>query len=147
MTPQEKLQIAAEVAALNAEYWYEVDRNKGARAHEFFVEDGVYTTTQKRRVGRPAIIEFYQGRQAREQTRTARHVITNQRVVVQDADNATGDWVLMLHAADGEPVLPSVPAILIADVHDVCRREADGQWRYVSRTIAPVFKSDAPTTG
>lgn len=147
MTPQEKLTIAAEVAALNAEYWYEVDRQKGVRAHEFFVEDGVFTTSLQQRSGRAAILSYYQGRQARPKARTARHVITNQRVVVQDADNATGDWILLLHAADGEPVLPSEPAIMIADVHDVCRRGADGRWRYVSRTIQAVFKSSTPTTG
>ena len=147
MTPQEKLTIAAEITALNADYWYEVDRQKGAKAHEFFVEDGVFTTSLQQRSGRAAIIEYYQGRQARPKARTARHVITNQRVVVQDADNATGDWILLLHAADGEPVLPSEPAIMIADVHDVCRRGADGRWRYVSRKISAVFKSDTPTTG
>ena len=147
MTPQETLNIAAEITALNAEYWYEVDRQKGVRAHEFFVEDGVFTTSLQQRSGRVAILAYYQGRQARPKARTARHVITNQRVVVQDADNATGDWILLLHAADGEPVLPSEPAIMIADVHDVCRRGSDGRWRYVSRTIQAVFKSSTPTTG
>ena len=147
MTPQEKLNIASEIAALNADYWYEVDRQKGVSAHEFFTEDGVFTTSLQTRTGRDAIVAYYEGRQARTQTRTARHVITNQRVVVQDADHATGDWILMLHAADGEPVLPSRPAIMVADVHDVCLRGDDGRWRYVSRTITAVFKSDTPTTG
>ena len=89
MTPQEKQQVAAEIETLNVDYWLEVDRRQGARAHEFFVEDGVFTTSLKSRTGRAAIKEFYQGRKAREEVRTARHVIANQRVVVQDADNAT----------------------------------------------------------
>ncbi|MES2184881.1 MAG: nuclear transport factor 2 family protein [Pseudomonadota bacterium] len=147
MTAQEKLQIAAEIADLNVEYWYDVDRRNGAGAHGFYTEDGVFTTSLKSRTGQAAIQAFYQGRQAGEKARTARHVITNQRVLVQDTDNATSDWILLLHAADGAPVLPSVPAIMIADVHDVCRRGADGCWRYRSRTISAVFKSDTPTTG
>jgi hypothetical protein len=147
MTALEKLQIAAEIAALNVEYWFEVDRNNGQRAHEFYTVNGVLTTSLKSRTGQAAIQAFYQGRQARDDVRTARHVIANQRVLVQDEDNATMDWLLLLHAADGEPVLPSVPAIMIADVHDVCQRGADGRWRYQSRTISAVFKSDTPTTG
>jgi len=147
MTPQEKWHIAAEIETLNVEYWLDVDRHQGTQAHAFFVEDGVFTTSLKSRTGRAAIMGFYQGRQAREKVRTARHVITNQLVVVQDADHATGDWILLLHAADGAPVLPSQPAIMIADVHDVCQRGADGHWRYVSRTITAIFKSDTPTTG
>ncbi len=147
MTPQEKWHIVAEIETLNVEYWLDVDRHHGIKAHEFFVEGGVFTTSLKSRIGRAAIMEFYQGRQAREKVRTARHVITNQRVVVQDANNATGDWILLLHAADGAPVLPSEPAIMIADVYDVCQRDADGHWRYVSRTITAIFKSGTPTTG
>jgi hypothetical protein len=147
MTPSEERNAAVEIAALNVDYWWEVDRHEGACAHEFFTEDGVFTTSMKSRTGHAEIAEFYRGRQSRGTPRTARHVIANERVRVQDADNATSDWILLLHAADGEPVLPSRPAIMIADVHDVCRRDADGRWRYRSRRIAAVFKSDTPTTG
>jgi hypothetical protein len=147
MTPLERWLVAAEVSALNVDYWWEVDRREGARAHEFFTMDGVFTTSMKSRTGHAEIADFYRGRQSRGVTRTARHVIANERVSVQDADNATSDWLLLLHAADGEPVLPSRPAIMIADVHDVCRRDADGRWRYRSRSIGAVFKSDVPTTG
>ena len=147
MTSQDHMLIAYEIAALNADYWHEVDHHKGAKAHEFFFDDGVFTTSLQQRTGRAAIMAFYNGRQARPAPRTARHIVSNQRVAVQDRDNATSDWILSLHAADGEPVLPSSPAIMIADVHDVCQRDADGRWRYRSRTIVAVFKSDTPTTG
>ncbi len=147
MTPSEQRDIAADIAALNIDYWFEVDRHQGARAHTFFTEDGVFTTSLKSRAGHAEIAAFYTGRQSRGAVRTARHVVANERVRVADADNATADWILLLHAADGAPVLPSLPAIMIADVHDVCRRGADGRWRYRSRTITAVFKSDTPTTG
>jgi ketosteroid isomerase-like protein len=147
MTSQEKQLIASEVKTFNAEYWYEVDRNKGQRAHEYFTDDGVYTTTIKSRKGHAAIREFYDDRQVREASRTSRHIISNERVTVINANNATCDWILQLHAANGAPVLPSEVAILIGDVHDVLTRHADGEWRYVSRTITPIFKSSTPTTG
>ena len=146
MDPQQTQRIEAEIERLNVDYWYEVDRHDGRDSHLFFVEDGVFTTSIRSRTGRAAIAEFYRGRQD-GRVRTARHVITNLRVRVADADHASCDWILLLYAADGAPVLPSESAIMIADVHDVCRREADGRWRYVSRTLVPVFKSSTPTTG
>ena len=138
--------IERAIERLNANYWFEVDRNEGRRAHEMFVEDGCYTTSMKQRSGRTAIADFYRGRQT-PGPRTARHVATNMRVDVVDRDHASADWILLLYAADGLPVLASEPAIMIADVRDECVRGADGVWRYRSRTIVPVFKSATPTTG
>lgn len=146
MTPLETMLITAQIEALNFNYWLEVDRRDGQNAHSYFVEDGVFTTSLRSRQGRAQIAAFYQGRQA-PGPRTARHVVANHLVTVVDAHNASADWMLLLHAADGAPVLPSEPAIMIADVHDVCRLCDDGQWRYVSRTIRAVFKSQTPTTG
>jgi len=146
MDPSEIARIEAAIERLNVDYWYDVDRLEGRSAHKFYVEDGTFTTSIRPRTGRAEIAAFYRGRQD-GRTRTARHVATNLRVMVLDAANATADWILQLYAADGAPVLPSEPAIMIADVHDVCRLEPDGRWRYVSRTISAVFKSNTPTTG
>lgn len=146
MDIREKLQIQSEIEMLLVDYWYEVDHHWGGAAHEYFTQDGTFTNTVGRaRQGRDEIREFYGSRQSRG-ARVARHVIANLRVEVRDRDNAEADWVLLLYARDGEPVLPSEPAILIADVHDVCVREADGRWRYRARTIRALFKSDTPTT-
>lgn len=146
MDPHDKATIEAAIQRLNVDYWYDVDRLDGRNAHEFFIEGGIFTTSAKSRTGRAEIAAFYRGRQE-GRVRTARHVAANLRVDVLDAAHAIADWILLLHAADGTPILPSEPAIMIADVHDVCRLEADGRWRYVSRTISAVFKSDTPTTG
>lgn len=146
MTPPERLNIASEITALNAAYWHEVDRKNGANAHDFFINDGLFTTSLRRIAGKTELIAYYQWRQAREKSRTTRHLIANEYVQVQDADHATADWILILHAADGEPVLPVRPPVMIADVHDVCVRGADGRWRYASRTITAAFKGDTPTT-
>jgi SnoaL-like domain len=146
MTPVDILLVTSQIEALNAQYWLEVDRRHGAHAHEYFVEDGIYTTTARSRRGRAEIAEFYSSRRELG-PRTSRHVVANHHVVVQDAHHAQADWILLLHAADGSAVLPSEPAILIADVHDVCMLCDDQRWRYVSRSIAAVFKSSTPTTG
>ena len=146
MDPQEKASIEAAIQRLNIDYWYDVDRLDGRNAHEFFIDGGVFTTSARSRTGRAEIAAFYRGRQD-GRMRTARHVVANLRVDVQGARQASADWILLLHAADGAPILPSEPAIMIADVHDACRLDADGRWRYASRTISAVFKSNTPTTG
>jgi hypothetical protein len=96
--------------------------------------------------GREAIRAFYAQRKARG-PRTSRHVISNFRVVVADRYHASTQWVLSLYAADGAPILPSKPPIMLGDVIEELVREADGVWRYKSRTIKAVFRDETPTTG
>jgi hypothetical protein len=142
----DELRIAQELERLNIAFWHDVDSNWGRTAHEFFVEDGAYTTSQKSRRGREAIRTFYAERHDRGD-RVARHLISNFHVTVHDANHATAEWTMCLYAADGVPPLLSEPPILIGAVRDECRREADGRWRYVSRTTRPLFKGSRPTTG
>jgi hypothetical protein len=142
----EKLSIRQEIEARAVDYWYEVDIHEGSRAHEYFTADGVFTSSVKTHSGREAIRAFYAQRKARG-ARTSRHVISNFRVVVADRDRASTQWVLSLYAADGAPILPSKPPIMLADVTEELVREADGLWRYRSRRIQAVFRDDTPTTG
>ncbi|MBL0919946.1 MAG: nuclear transport factor 2 family protein [Hydrogenophaga sp.] len=145
MTPQDIFRISHEIQSALIEYWHDVDTNWGARAHEFYTEDGSYTTSARTRQGRAVIAEFYSSRRDRG-ARISRHLVSNVRVQVQDDTHATCSWVLVLYAADGEPVLTAEVPNLIADCHDVLVREADGQWRCASRRLVPLFKSSTPTT-
>lgn len=146
MDTAERLLVRHEIEARAIDYWHEVDINGGARAHEYFTADGVFTSSVKTHSGREAIEAFYAQRKARG-LRTSRHVISNFRVAVADRDHASTQWVLSLYAADGAPVLPSKPPIMLADVSEELVREPDGVWRYRSRTITAVFRDDTPTTG
>jgi uncharacterized protein (TIGR02246 family) len=142
----ERLLVRHEIEARAIDYWHEVDINDGARAHEYFTADGVFTSSVKAHSGRDAIKAFYAQRKARG-PRTSRHVISNFRVVVADPDHASTQWVLSLYAANGAPILPSKAPIMLADVNEELVREADGVWRYKLRTIKAVFRDDTPTTG
>ena len=146
MDTAERLLVRQEIEARAIDYWHEVDINDGARAHDYFTVDGVFTSSVKTHSGREAIKAFYAQRKARG-PRTSRHVISNFRVVAADRDHASTQWVLSLYAADGAPILPSKPPIMLADVAEEVVREADGVWRYKSRTIKAVFRDDTPTTG
>jgi hypothetical protein len=144
--PIDELRIVQELERLNVAFWRDVDSNWGRTAHEFFTEDGVYTTSQKSRRGRDAIRAFYGDRQERGD-RVARHLIHNFHVTVHDADHATAEWTMCLYAADGVAPLASEPPILIGAVRDECVRGPDGRWLYASRTTTPLFKGSRPTTG
>lgn len=140
------LRIRQELEMLNIAFWRDVDSDWGRNAHEFFTEDGVYTTSHKARKGREAIKGFYTERESRGD-RVARHLIHNFHVIVQDESHATAEWTMCLYAEDGTPPLLSEPPILIGAVTDECVRGADGKWRYASRTTKPLFKGSRPTSG
>jgi hypothetical protein len=139
------LDLIAELSALNVAFWQDVDHNWGRTAHEFFVEEDALYATPDPLEGRQAIRDFYSWREGRG-SRIARHCIVNFHAAPDGDNRATCDWILLLHAADGEPVLPTAPPILIADFRDVCARGADGRWLYESRTLTPIFKGGAPVT-
>jgi len=145
--PIERIQIFREIEDLMIDYWNDVDTNWGRNAHDYYTEDGSYSTSIKTRTGRAAIKEFYASRENRGE-RIARHLVNNHKITIHDRDRVSAVWVLSLFAADGTPVLPSKPAIMMADVHDEVVRGADGRWRYKSRMIKPLFRDfDTPTTG
>jgi hypothetical protein len=100
-------------------------------------------TTRK---GRAEIERFYDARQARGE-RVSRHLVSNHRITIHDRNRASAIWVLSLFAADGKPILPSRPAIMMADVRDDLVRGDDQRWRYRSRVVTPLFRDDTPTTG
>jgi SnoaL-like domain len=146
MDPLERLQILSEIENLSIDYWNDVDTNWGRNAHEYYTEDGSYTTTLQTRTGRAAIKDFYDTREKRGD-RVARHFINNHKITIHDRNRVSAVWILSLFAADGTPVLPSKPAIMIADVHDEIVRGPEGRWLYRSRTIRALFRDDTPTTG
>ena len=141
----ERLQIIREIEDLAIDFWDEVDRNWGKNAHEYFTEDGSYTTSIKTRTGRETIRAFYDSRENRGE-RVARHLINNHKITIHDHDHASAVQILSLFAADGVPVLPSRPAIMMADIHDEILR-VNGRWLYQSRTIKSLFRDETPTTG
>ena len=146
MDTLERLQIIREIEDLLIDYWFDVDTNWGKTAHEFYTEDGRFSTSINTRVGRETIQKFYASREGRGE-RVARHLINNHKITIHDRNRVSAVWILSLFAADGAPVLPSRPAIMMADVYDEVVRGEDGRWRYASRIIKPMFRDDTPTTG
>jgi hypothetical protein len=146
VTPEQRA-LESQVLYMNmVDYWYEVDLHGGAGVSRMYTEDGVFQAGPgKPLVGRAAIEQFYSWRLDRG-ARTSRHVITNFRAVFSDATHASTYCVMMLYAADGKPLLPSVPPIVVADLIDDCVKGADGKWLYAKRDFVPLFMGGtAPT--
>ena len=123
--------------ALNAQFAWLIDHRDGDGVADLFSADGVYDMSDHVYSGRGEIAQFYAIRKARGR-RTARHVFTNLRLEFEQPSLARAVSILTLYAYDGAPPYPAHP-IMISDYQDVLMREADGIWRYRSRTIVPVF--------
>ena len=54
MDTLERLQIIREIEELSIDYWHDADTNWGRNAHEYYTEDGSYTTSLQTRTGRAA---------------------------------------------------------------------------------------------
>lgn len=121
------------------EYWWDVDRDGAGRALEFYTEDCVYLMCDHRMEGHAAIRRYYDYREARG-PRLVRHVVTNLCARALASDRATLDAVLCVYAADGVPVLPSTPPIMIADNSCEFVRGGDGAWRFRVHRITPLFQ-------
>lgn len=138
MDRTQQLLVRLELEALNAEFAYRVDHGPTETVADLFVEHGSYgRTSGERSVGREAIREAYAKRRDHG-VRTARHIFTNLRLTFESDTRVRGTTIQLLFAEDGEPPLPAEP-LAVSDFDDVYVLDADGAWRYESRTIRSVF--------
>jgi hypothetical protein len=144
MTEMDELLITAAVQRLVVKYWNDVDTNWGAEAHLTFTQNGVFDGESMPLEGREQIKGFYDWRKRRGE-RIARHIVNNFWVDIQ-GQRAVAHYVMSIYAADGVPVLPSAPPILISDVTESCVRQADGSWLIERKRFRTLFKSDVPAT-
>lgn len=143
MSMNEELLIRLAVQDRLVDYWWDVDCNDAARAGEFYTPDCVYRMCEHRMDGPAAVRAYYAYRAARG-PRLVRHVLTNLRARVDSGGQATVSGVLTVYAADGRPVLPSAPPILVADNEATFVRGADGAWRMRHHAITALFRGGVP---
>jgi SnoaL-like domain len=124
---------------LETSYWYEVDFNAGTRAHEFYVEDGLFAVGDNQFRGHDKIRAFYAWRLQRGHT-TTRHLLNNLQIARQDGPQVRLTGVLSLYRADGRPPFQGErPPMLVADLSADCVPGDDGVWRYQSHVLRPIF--------
>lgn len=146
MNYQELLAQRYELEALAIDFWHDVDANGGRNAASYYADDALFATSIREYRGRAAIQDFYNRREQRGQ-RVSLHLVQNFRIEPQAPGRVRCQYIMSLFAADGEPPLPSRPAIMVAIAEEIAARQPDGRWLYESRRLKPQFRDDTPTTG
>jgi hypothetical protein len=131
---------------LIADYWADVDENRGHRAHEFYVPDGLYAIGTNRFEGQDKIEAFYTRR--RHGTIGTRHVLSNLRVFGDNPPLARIQGLMSLYRAEaGSPFQGTRPPAMIADFEARCVRGDDTRWRFQSHVLKPfVVGNDMPAS-
>ena len=138
VTPDEAFRIRQDIKDRLIDYWWDVDRNNAKNALDFYTPDCVYQMVDHRMEGHAPIKAYYDYRDARG-ARLVRHVVSNLRAHVQGREQASLDGTMCVYAADGVPVLPSTPPIMVADIEGDFVREGDGPWRFKRFQIKALF--------
>lgn len=137
--------IRVQILDRELDYWQDVDFSWGRGAPAMYTADGVFIIGAQKMADHESIKAFYSWREGRGE-RVSRHVVTNLRVTVQSAQAASLKGIMCLFAADGQPVLPTAPPILVADVISEFVLGADGVWRFKHHELVPLFLGGAAIT-
>ncbi len=141
-------QTAAVVAVqqLINDWGHELDMHNGRHIGELVTEDCVYDVGGSPRRGRAAAEKFYQDRLERlsaqpEGVPTQRHMISNLRVSLRNADEASVTFNLLYFTTAGRASGSDHADIAaVADVRMSCRRVDDGHWRIASFDSNQAFR-------
>lgn len=133
--------LLTELAALNADYWNRVDQRRDDPVDALYTEDGTLTAGSLTLTGRKAIREFFERRNAEQgqSGRVTRHVHSNLDLVSESEGRITSRSMIVVFAGAGDLPLASAPPSTIADVEDVCVRDASGALCFERRVLKPIF--------
>lgn len=142
----ELLALRYELQAFTIDFWHEVDIEGATHAADHYLDDAVFATSVREYRGREQLQAFY-ARRADWTPRVSLHVVNNFRIEPESATRVRCSYVLSLHAADGQPVLPSRPPVMLGIMEEVLVKQDDGRWRYASRHVRPLFRDGTTTRG
>jgi ketosteroid isomerase-like protein len=140
MDDLQTLMIERACTQLIIDYCHFVDHGQAAKLADQFTEDGVWAWGEAIMDGQDAIRRGFEKRQAVTE-RMSRHVCTNLKLEVIDADHAEGVTYLILFRHDGEPGRATSPACvpdMVGEYRDRFTRTADG-WRFQHRELVINF--------
>lgn len=133
-----------ELSMLVTALWFEIDHGDGTAAAGYFTPDAELTFSRRTFRGTGEIDGVYRARTARG-PRVSRHLLSNFHVLRHETDLVDAVSVLVLHARDGQPPVPTTVPVLIADVFDRFVRVGEPsqlrRWLIASRRIENRFLS------
>ena len=133
-------QIRAEIEALVIEHAYLLDHHRSDKLAELYTEDGKMHGIGPTQQGRTALLEYGKKR-AQMKQRTARHVVSNIRLVEDGPDRIRGSLVITLFRFDGDKMGTADP-VAVADANDVYVKK-NGRWRIAERKLSLAFESES----
>ena len=140
MDESERKRIVEACRDLVIELTHLGDHGEHEKAIALWTEDGTWIRGGKPFTGRAELLaSFSRG----SGTNFIRHLVTATRVLVQDADNATGVSYYMAISHDPKTETPEFPLPLspmsMGEWHDRYVRTADG-WRFAHREVKRLFQ-------
>jgi ketosteroid isomerase-like protein len=148
---QDNLLAVVQLQQMVADYWHELDGREARNITDFYAEDCTFRAgANYHYTGRAGVRKFYDDRAVfvrdeKDGARTTRHTFVNLRVTVEDANNASLDFVLVNYSGGGNPPITGFEGpTMVSDVSWVCRRDAGGAWRITHFRGVPQFVSDEP---
>nr|WP_281722848.1 nuclear transport factor 2 family protein [Nitrosomonas nitrosa] len=134
-----------EIEALVVEHAWLIDNHQSERLADLYTEDGRLLGVGPDKIGREALLAYGRDR-AKMTKRTARHVVSNLRLIPESPKRIRGSNVVTLFRADGEAIATADP-IGVADSFEIYVQGDDGRWRIAERKIVIVFESEAHKAG
>jgi ketosteroid isomerase-like protein len=113
-----------ELEAFTIDFWHEVDFKDARGAAAYYLDDAVFATSVREYRGRAQLEAFY-ARRRDQAPRVSVHTLSNFRAEPMSDSRVRCSYTLALFAADGEPVLASRPAVMVATVEEVLVRVGD----------------------
>ena len=144
MEALERLLIERECERLVTAYCHYVDHGEAEKVADLFTEDGVWTSPQVTMKGQQELRRGFGGRQ-RQTARMSRHVCSNLKIDVIDADHAEGSVYLTLYRHDGEAsrvLSPLDGPQMVGEYRDRFLRTPEG-WRFAQRDTVASFVREA----
>ncbi|WP_331748490.1 nuclear transport factor 2 family protein [Streptomyces chartreusis] len=129
--------LQAELSAVIAALWFDIDHNGGTAAADFFVPDGLLRFADAEFHGRAEIAAVYAARRSRG-ARVSRHLAANVHLRELAPTRVQATSVVLLFAQDGMPPRPTTSPVLIGDVVDQFILVND-EWRIASRWLQNMF--------
>ncbi|MXO60651.1 hypothetical protein GRI89_13990 [Altererythrobacter salegens] len=147
MIDERTVRFAAEIQLFIADYWADVDRNRGQGAPQFYTEDCVLNVgSDKTFKGHAGIVDFYRYR-AERGVRTTCHMTSNLQVWPHGEDRARTCFVVTNYASDGPPPITGLGGpSLVSRVECDLVRSSEGRWSIKTLSAEPLFIGNEPYT-
>ncbi len=147
-TEQALLKVQLEQTML--EYLYEVDFNSGARAAEFYAEDGVFELGDFTYRSRAGIAKFYSDRIAnvavaqKDGVRTCLHSVSDVRIEIVDETHATLHFFNTQFSGEGKPpvIAGTLPTMVVACTMKF--KKVGDEWQIALLKGSPLFIGGDP---